>query len=102
PAAQGVERVARRIDADKALLLAPDARRVITATDKGWMQRRFNPHRIRAVARVVWFCASEDPVELKRLLAGVHAIGRQVASGYGRVEGWERSEEHTSELQSRE
>ena len=87
-AQETVERLEKHIDAHLALLLRPDERKVITATDKGYMKRRWLPRRVRAVECVAWLCVGRA-TELEHVLRTlVLAVGQDVSRGYGRVRCW--------------
>ena len=88
PHAETVERIERHLDVHLSLLVAPDQRKVVTATDKGWMQRRYRPRRVRRIDCIVWFASVLDRRELVDICDSVSAIGQESARGYGLVTGW--------------
>ena len=88
PAAEGVEHVNKRIGVEHAGLLAPSSRLVVSTTNS-WTKSYRLPLRVRVVPRVCWFAVG-DRREIQRALARhVHALGKKISIGYGRVKAWE-------------
>jgi len=85
--AEAVEHYAKRIDPDRAGLLAPDARTVM-ATTNTWTKSYRLPLRVRLVSEVAWFAVGNRKSILGLLRRDVHAIGKKVSIGYGRVREW--------------
>ena len=84
----GHEHIAKRIDVAHAGLLAGPERRVV-ATTNSWTKSYRLPLRVRRVACVRWFAVGVRREVLATLRRHVHAVGKKVADGYGRVAGWE-------------
>lgn len=86
--AQGetVEYVCKRIAVEAAALLAPEERKIV-ATTNTWTKSYRLPLRVRVVPRVCWFAVGTRK-EVRRLLKEIHAVGKKVADGYGRVREW--------------
>lgn len=88
-AAQTVDHVAKRIESDRAVLLSPDDRRIITTTNS-WTKSYRLPLRVRVVPWIAWVVEYDgQPSKLRRVLERVRNIGRKVAHGYGQVARWE-------------
>lgn len=84
------EHVAKRIDADNAALLAPEAR-VKFPVGNSWTKSYRLPLRVRRLDRVCWFAAA-DRRPLLHTLKQCQALGKKTSIGYGRVTGWEIEE----------
>lgn len=88
PAAVSQTRIRKSIDAGNALLLAEDERRAITATAGGFMAKKWLPRKISLVPSVAWACVG-CPDGLRDLLADVHALGKEVGHGHGKISRWD-------------
>lgn len=85
-AVETIEHVNKRIGVEYASLLAERERKVVTTTNS-WTKSYRLPLRVRSIACVRWFCVSNER-NLRKALRDVHAIGKKVADGYGRVREW--------------
>lgn len=86
PDKETVEHVTKRLAVEYAGLLAPSERKVVAMTNTHLKSYRL-PLRVRRVECVRWF-ASGNRRSLKKALKDVHAIGKKVADGYGRIREW--------------
>lgn len=86
-AADRHEHIARRISVENAGLLAPE-NRTIVSTSNSWTKSYRLPLRVRTVEAVCWFAVGNRKGILKAL-RGIHAIGKKVSIGNGRVLRWE-------------
>jgi hypothetical protein len=88
--AECVEHVAKRIGVEDAGLLSPAAR-VVVSTSNSWTKSYRLPLRVRRVECIRWF-ASGNRRETLKVLRRIHAVGKKIADGYGRVAAWEVEE----------
>ena len=84
PKTETVEYVAKRLSVENAELLSASERKVVTTTN-AWTKSYRLPLRIRLVDRVCWFAVGCKK-SVRKALRDVHAIGKKVADGYGRVQ----------------
>jgi hypothetical protein len=90
--AEYTERQSKRFDTDicAALLGARSRKKLLTSS--GPYKSRFVPLRIRVVDSVNWFVRG-DRKEMNKLLKRIVALGHCRSYGYGRIAGWEYSEQ---------
>lgn len=87
PKADAVDYICKRIAVESSWLLQENERKVVTTTNS-WTKSYRLPLRIRLVDRVIWFAVGNRR-NTQKCLRDVHAIGKKVADGYGRVSRWE-------------
>lgn len=83
----GTEHIAKRIGVEHAGSLVKEERKVVT-TANHWTKSYHLQLRVRRVDRVAWLCRGKAS-ELRKTLKQIPAIGKKIASGYGRVASWE-------------
>ncbi len=86
PGGETVDYINKRLGVEHASLLSVAERKVVNTTNC-WTKSYRLPLRIRAVPCVRWFCVGNER-NLRKALRYVHAIGKKVADGYGRVREW--------------
>lgn len=84
--ADAVDHICKRIAVEHSGLLADDERKVVSTTNS-WTKSYRMPLRIRLIERVAWF-AFGTRSSVRKALRDIHAIGKKVADGYGRVREW--------------
>lgn len=82
-----VEYVAKRIAVEEAGLLAPNERKVVSTTN-AWTKSYRLPLRVMAVPLIRWFAVGTRREILRLLQREIHAVGKKIADGYGRVKEW--------------
>ena len=93
PVPQRTDYYIRQFPAERADLLRPKERTVIRTTS-GYTKSFRLPLRIVETPQIVWFARLRDgedgrPTRLRSILSQVHALGKKVSQGYGRVSRWE-------------
>lgn len=86
-APERVEHYAKRLSVEHAADLDPRDLKIVNTTGGEFKSYRL-PLRVRAVARVAWFCVGRG-TEVRRRLKDIAAIGKKTSMGYGRVARWE-------------
>lgn len=87
PTSDTVEHIAKRIGVEHSGLVAPSERKVIS-TATSWTKSYRLPLRVRRIDRIAWLCVG-DRQGIKSWIKHIHAVGKKVAHGYGRVANWE-------------
>lgn len=87
PSADDHEHVNKRLATEEAAMLAPD-RRLVVSTTNSWTKSYRIPIRRRVIPAICWFVVGNRREILKVLRRGVHALGKKVSIGNGRVAEW--------------